>query len=644
MQIQAITNRNNYKIQYPRFMGRPKVATKPIQVAADSFVRSAEKPIFGTIRDIKNYLKINVDKIKDGEIFNTPITKDGDSLLMAFLHIKPIEEEEEEYESLLYKMEKMPKINYDQKDSMDMTALEWMMSAENFALLDLMKDKKLTQDPMTHTTYKHIKNPEFRKALVESGVYKPMFETLKNTMEKYSLLKYSLYDRTEYWRSENSGRMQMTHDHYQYKSQEVETFKDLFNYFEYGTENFKENKNEFLKTIRPFVANFIGFFDKYKLNEYDRDHTAVHDLDLEQAHKNLINLYYMTGGNKQFYKDILIDVFKNEKGARMFDFQDIYTLKEIYKDNLDDFIDILLAMGEKNEFIEGNHLDECRNLLEELKHDKISKAKLKNLYDALSWHDKNRYDTMRADISRKIDAVNNKLTNKLTLLKTVTDYLSKNKSKINDGEIFNLPMPETGVTPLVTLTKVVLNEGEEQDLQILFKEMKNMPKIDFNQVDENGESFIEHVFYTENDTILPVIPKDLLYDYKFEAAFDGIKNKDFKNKVQKLYLFQNNSKNADWIGQSAYFNSKLLKSPGGRFVTDEDWNDIGKYAVENDVEGIRSVAERGFDINAVCKDSHNWGPHFFYSSSIYSIANYYKNNDVINYLKKFPHFTPTGSY
>ena len=167
MLIQAITNQSNYKIQFPRFTGSPRVATKPIQAAADSFVRSAEKPVFDTIRDIKNYLKINVDKIKDGEIFNTPLTKDGDSLLMAFLHIKPIEEEEEEYESLLYKMEKMPKINYDQKDSMDMTSLEWMMSAENFALLDLMKDKKLTQDPMTHTTYKHIKNPEFRKALVE---------------------------------------------------------------------------------------------------------------------------------------------------------------------------------------------------------------------------------------------------------------------------------------------------------------------------------------------------------------------------------------------------------------------------------------------------------------------------------------------
>ena len=37
MQIQAITNRNNYKIQYPRFMGRPKVATKPIQAVADTF-------------------------------------------------------------------------------------------------------------------------------------------------------------------------------------------------------------------------------------------------------------------------------------------------------------------------------------------------------------------------------------------------------------------------------------------------------------------------------------------------------------------------------------------------------------------------------------------------------------------------------
>jgi len=191
MLIQEITNHNSYKINFPKFKGSAVKAPQTAQ-GADTFIKSAEQSVFVTIADIKNYLKQNADKILNGRIFNIPLTKDGDSLLMAFLHIKPIREEYEECKELLKQMAEMSEINYDQKDSMDMTALEWVMTTENAELLSLMKGQKLTQDPMLYNAYKNIKNPEFKKALLESGTYIP---PVLETEEEQRVLVSSIINR-----------------------------------------------------------------------------------------------------------------------------------------------------------------------------------------------------------------------------------------------------------------------------------------------------------------------------------------------------------------------------------------------------------------------------------------------------------------
>ena len=175
MKVQQITNQNNYRTQSLRFRGLPFGGqyVQTITGMTDSFAKSAEPPILVTIADIRNYLKQNADKILNGKIFNTPLTKDGDSLLMAFLHIKPLEEERDMYDSIVLQMSRLGDINYDQKDSMDITALEWVMKTENSDVLSLMKEQQLTQDPMLIYAYKSIKSPEFKKALLESGIYIP---------------------------------------------------------------------------------------------------------------------------------------------------------------------------------------------------------------------------------------------------------------------------------------------------------------------------------------------------------------------------------------------------------------------------------------------------------------------------------------
>lgn len=175
MLVQSITNsQNNYKIRFLKFKGGSSQAIAPVgSIVSDTIAKSSEKPVFTAIRDIANYLNANADRIENGKIFNYPITKEGDSLLMAFFHMDPLKEEQNEYESILFKMSKMPEINYDQKDSVNLTALEWVVMSESLDELALMKGKKVSYDPMLFNAYKRIKNPEFRKALLESELYIP---------------------------------------------------------------------------------------------------------------------------------------------------------------------------------------------------------------------------------------------------------------------------------------------------------------------------------------------------------------------------------------------------------------------------------------------------------------------------------------
>ena len=169
MRIQSITNLTNDKISLTKL--KFNNVTPAFKANGDAFIRS-EKSILCTIKDVCEYLSRNKSKVEDGKIFNKPINN-GDSLLMQFLHITPLESEMPEYKSLLFDMARMDKIDYNQKDSLGMSALEWIMTREEPLILSLIIGKELTKDQMLENTYKSIKNPEFRNELIRSDIYRP---------------------------------------------------------------------------------------------------------------------------------------------------------------------------------------------------------------------------------------------------------------------------------------------------------------------------------------------------------------------------------------------------------------------------------------------------------------------------------------
>ena len=195
MQINSPMNWYDYRIVFPAFAGKGTVAVKTLQAGADTFARQTENPIIVSVNDVEKYLKQKrFSKIfKHGRIFNDPLTGNGDSLLLAFLRIKPTEEEKTAYNGLLSKMSRMLGINYDQKDSMNISALEWAMAGENKDVLKLFEGKKLTIDPLLYNVYKQIKNQNFKIALIEMGIYRPpVFETNE---EKQAIVKSILISK-----------------------------------------------------------------------------------------------------------------------------------------------------------------------------------------------------------------------------------------------------------------------------------------------------------------------------------------------------------------------------------------------------------------------------------------------------------------
>ena len=127
--------------------------TKP---GTDSFVRLKNAPVFVAVSDVKAFLEQNKFKVLlgNGEIFNRPVTDNGDSLLMNFLRITPFEDEIDDYNKIISQMSKMRGIDYNQKDSGSIPALEWIILHENPELLKLVKGKKLDTSNISPALYK----------------------------------------------------------------------------------------------------------------------------------------------------------------------------------------------------------------------------------------------------------------------------------------------------------------------------------------------------------------------------------------------------------------------------------------------------------------------------------------------------------
>ncbi len=126
-----------------------------------------------TLDDIINYLDTHERENDNwGFIFNEPVTKDGETLLMALAHVKPTSENIDKYKDLVERMIKMKYINYNQSDSLNIPLIDHIINSENELLLAAASNTgQLIYTPELENTFNRIKNPEFKRLVLEANLF-----------------------------------------------------------------------------------------------------------------------------------------------------------------------------------------------------------------------------------------------------------------------------------------------------------------------------------------------------------------------------------------------------------------------------------------------------------------------------------------
>ena len=322
MLVQLNTINNNYnKRIFPNFRGGEKVLQKTADVAGDTFVKSsgnivneAKNLIVKSAKDILNYLKINEDKIDNGKIFNIPVTAVGTTLLDELITIKKNNDElaydELAYEALLYRMSGLSDIDYEQVDSMGISFPEKVLLTANKDLLKFIKDKKFKDSSWAMKAYNTTKDSEIEELLMP---IKQQFDA-----EFHRLLKIC------------NDRKNINNDVIKLLSRYIKEYK-------YGTEDFKEDPNQFLARFKPIAKDIlIG---------KESDHVSGYCLNHRLKSSDIFKIYAISGFNKKLFSDLLHEAlssthvdYKNGKDGAIKNM--IIPTFLILKDNLVDFCNI----------------------------------------------------------------------------------------------------------------------------------------------------------------------------------------------------------------------------------------------------------------------------------------------------------------
>lgn len=83
----------------------------------------------------------------------------------------------------------------------------------------------------------------------------------------------------------------------------------------------------------------------------------------------------------------------------------------------------------------------------------------------------------------------------------------------------------------------LLNEAEPNEKTVIVNKLAKLPKINYNQVDENGISILEHILNAEDFQLLNLVSKTQLDYYPaLDYTYEQIENPRFKQEVDKLNL------------------------------------------------------------------------------------------------------------
>ena len=147
-----------------------------------------------------------IQELKNSGLLNSynlsmPICKNGDSILMSIPDIAYNNESKSVFKEIVSLLKEQSGINYNQDNNFGVSFLEKVINSENIELVELIKDKVLTYEPILECTYNGIQNPEFKEKVRELSISFPKLDLIAKTgnlnlfKENISLLSSPLFNK-----------------------------------------------------------------------------------------------------------------------------------------------------------------------------------------------------------------------------------------------------------------------------------------------------------------------------------------------------------------------------------------------------------------------------------------------------------------
>lgn len=90
---------------------------------------------------------------------------------------------------------------------------------------------------------------------------------------------------------------------------------------------------------------------------------------------------------------------------------------------------------------------------------------------------------------------------------------------------------------IINTINYLINEAKPEEKSTIIQKMLQLPKIDYNRVDKNDISILEHILNAEDFELLNLVNKTQLNYYPpLDFTYERIENDEFKQEVDKLNL------------------------------------------------------------------------------------------------------------
>ena len=135
-------------------------------------------------------------------------------------------------------------------------------------------------------------------------------------------------------------------------------------------------------------------------------------------------------------------------------------------------------------------------------------------------------------VSKKENAVLKQLENEMNVnidFSSIMGMLKNPHIQSSNGVLLNCG------NSISKIIGFVINEANEDEGKAIIAELKKLPKIDYNKMDENDISVVENIMNAENFDLLELLKgKSLDYSPELDFTYKRVENDDFRAQVDEL--------------------------------------------------------------------------------------------------------------